>query len=144
MESKLSWDDIPSLEGLVVDWEYKSEIALDKRAFVRIAKEEMSQLYESGEIIAKLATAKQTYDGHLLDISAGGIALSLPVLLAENLPVKVGFFLGTTRIVSKGIVRYVDKSGNQHKTGIKFLDLTHDSFEYIAGLHAANVLLRAR
>ena len=100
MESKLSWDDIPSLEGLVVDWEYKSEIALDKRAFVRIAKEEMSQLYESGEIIAKLATAKQTYDGHLFDISAGGIALSLPVLLAENLPVKVGFFLGTTRIVS--------------------------------------------
>ena len=144
MESKLSWDDIPSLDELVMDWEYKSEIALDKRAFVRIAKEEMSQLYESGEIIAKLATAKQTYDGHLFDISAGGIALSLPVLLAENLPVKVGFFLGTTRIVSKGIVRYVDKSGNQYKTGIKFLDLTHDSFEYIAGLHAANVLLRAR
>jgi len=144
MEKKLSWDDIPSLDGLGMDWDYKPETALDKRAFVRITKEEISQLYEDREILVKLATAKKNYDGHLLDISAGGIALSLPVLLEENLPVKVGFFLGTTRIISKGIVRHIDQSGNQYKTGIKFIDLANDSFEYIAGLHAANVLLRAR
>ncbi len=39
MEKKLSWDDIPSLDGLEVDREYKSETALDKRSFVRITKD---------------------------------------------------------------------------------------------------------
>ena len=36
MEKKVSWDDIPSIDGLGIDWEYKPETILDKRAFVRL------------------------------------------------------------------------------------------------------------
>ena len=60
MKEKISWDDIPSLDGVGVDWDYKPLTSLDKRKFVRLDMGAVFQLLESREIAVKLATTKQT------------------------------------------------------------------------------------
>ena len=141
-DKKFSWDDIPSLEGLGVDWEFKPETPLGKRSFVRINAKDITGLFEIKEIFVKVATVKATHTGSLLDISKGGLAvkLRLPVLLEENLPIKVGFFLGKMKIISKGSVKHAAKTGEWFTTGIEFVDLAAESAEYINGLHASKIL----
>ena len=140
MEKKPSWDDIPSLEGMGVEWEYKPETSLGKRAFVRINAADLSGLFEVKEISVKLATAQTPYSGRLLDISKVGLSLSLSVALEENLPVKVGFFLGSIKVISKAIIRHSNKEGVLYTTGIQFIDLNNDTAEYIGGLYASKIL----
>ena len=140
MEKKSRWDDIPSLEGLGVEWEYKPETALGKRTFVRINAADLSGLFEVKEIFVKIATAQKTYTGRLLDISKGGISLSLPVSLADNLPVKVGFILGSVKVISMAVIRHTRQEGTLYTTGIKFIDLNNDTAEYIGGLYASKIL----
>jgi len=140
MEKKTSWDDIPSLDGLSVEWEYKPETALGKRAFVRLNTEDIVGLFAVKEIFVKIATAQQTHTGRLLDISKGGLSLRLPVFLEENLPVKVGFFLGTVKVISKATIRHTRKVDTQYTTGIEFVDLNKESAEFIGGLYASKIL----
>ena len=143
MEKKKNWDDIPSLEGLDVDWEYKPVSPLGKRAFVRIKMENISTMFEAREILVKIATSEKTYTGRLLDISEGGLSLCLPALLEINRPVKVGFFLGTMKIISKAQVRHAQKNGDGYTTGVKFVDLNEEVAQYIRGLYASQILHRA-
>ena len=140
MGKKTCWDDIPSLEGVGVEWEYKPETSLGKRTFVRINAADLTGLFEVKEIPVKLATAQTTYNGRLLDVSKGGLSLSLPVSLEENLPVKVGFFLGSFKVISKAIIRHTRKEGALYTTGIEFIDLNNDTAEYIGGLYASKIL----
>jgi len=143
MEKKVSWDDIPSIDGLGVDWEYKPEEMLDKRAFVRLGMGVVSRLVEVREIVVRLVTAKQQYEGPLVDVGAGGIAVSLPALLAVETAVKVGFFLGNAKIISRGLVRHAKEESGHFVTGVQFIDLAPASAEYIAGLYAAKVFSHA-
>ena len=143
MEKKLSWDDIPSLEGLGVDWDFKPETPLGKRSFVRINAKDIAGLFEIKDIFVKVATTKASHTGHLLDISKGGLAVSLPVLLEENLPIKVGFILGTVKIISKASVKHAHKNEALYATGIQFIDLNKESADYIDGLYASKILHNA-
>jgi c-di-GMP-binding flagellar brake protein YcgR len=140
MKEKTSWDDIPSLDGVGVEWEYQPETALGKRAFVRINTEDLTGMFAVREIFVKFATAQQTYTGRLLDISKGGLSISLPVALAENLPVKVGLFLGTVKVISKAVIRHTRKEGAMYTMGVEFIDLDKESAEYIGGLYASKIL----
>lgn len=140
MEKKNSWDDIPSLDGLSVDWEYESSQSSDKRRFVRMIDEDILALFELREIIVKIATARETHTGRLIDISAGGLSLKLPAQLEQNQPLKMGFFLGTAKIISKGLVVHVEQMGEQYKVGIKFVDLEKETGEYITSLYSSKVL----
>ncbi len=143
MANKTSWDDIPSLDKLEMDWDYKPKSALDKRSFIRLKQADISGLFEMKEILVKVSTVKKVYEGKLLDISVGGLSISLPETLEENLPLKVGFFLGTVRIVTKAVVRHTCKSGEQHIMGIMFVDLNKDSSAFIAELYASKILYLA-
>ncbi len=143
MEKTLCWNDIPSLEGLEIDWEYKPESALNKRAFARLNSADISGLFEIKEILVKVATVKKIYTGKLLDISEGGVSLSLPASLADNLPLKLGFFLGREKIVTKAVARHSYQTGTGYTTGIMFVDLNKESAEYIAGLYASKILYLA-
>ena len=143
MKRTVSWDDIPTLEGVGVDWAYTPQAALDQRAFTRIEMHALSQLMTAHTIIVRLATARHTYEGTLADISQGGLAVHLPAELTINQPVKIGFFLGPEKIISRGVVRHVKPEENRSLIGIQFVDLAQESAEYIAGLYAAKVLSRA-
>lgn len=66
--------------------------------------------------------------------------MSLSVLLEESLPLKVGFFLGSVKIISKAVVRHAHKIEDQYTTGVEFIDLDSESAGYINGLYASLIL----
>ena len=136
-----NWDDIPSLDGLQVGWEHKPETCEDKRSAIRIKNEDISKLFSVNEILVKVVTVKQTYTGRLLDISAGGLSLSLPVFLEVTSHVKVGFFLGTVKIISKAEIMHTHKIGEQYIVGIQFFDINKDSATYIKELYASTKII---
>jgi hypothetical protein len=141
MKKNISWDDIPSTNGLGVEWEYKPNSPLGKRTYIRINNMAISKLFAVSEIYVKVVTAKGKYTGMLLDISTGGLSITLPVLLEENLPLKVGFFLGSVKIISKALVRHSRKlEEDQYATGMEFVGLDSESAVYINGLYASLVL----
>ena len=140
MKNNPSWDDIPALDDVDVDWNFKPTTPLGKRAFVRIHKEDIPRLFTVSQIFVKVATADQTYTGEILDISVGGLLLAMPVPLEENLPLKVGFYLGPVKIIAKALVRHSRKIEEQYAIGIQFIDLDSDSAGYINGLYASLVM----
>jgi hypothetical protein len=143
MKRTVSWDDIPTLDGVGVDWAYKPQTTLDKRAFIRLDMRAISQLMAAHSIVVRLVTVKNTYESTLVDISQGGLAVHLFAELTINQPVKVGLFLGKEKIISRGMVRHVKPERNHSIVCIQFIDLAQESVEYIAGLYAAKVLYHA-
>ena len=139
MEKK-QWDDIPSLEGLQVDWQYQPENPLGKRSFVRMSDRELLKMFDGQHIPVKIATTKTNFIGSLLDICEGGLAVNLPVALAENQAIRVGFHLGMKKIISRAQVRYIRQCGQGYITGIMFVHLDTESREFIAGIYASRVL----
>ena len=73
MDEKKSWDDIPSLEGLSVDWDYTTQTRIDNRSYSRLDAGSLQQLFETGAIPAKLAIAGETLDARLVDLSKGTV-----------------------------------------------------------------------
>ncbi len=142
MEKK-RWEDIPSLDGLTIDWEYKPESSTNKRSFIRIKMEALAKLFEVKEIFVKIATSSQAYTAQLLDLSEGGLSLGVPIPLAVHLPIKIGFFLGQVRIISKAEVRHVQEIEGQYITGIKFIDLDKESAAFLKELYASQVFRHA-
>jgi len=140
MEKKINWDDIPSLDGLDVDWEYKQKDSHEKRAFTRFTNGDVSTLCEVKTISVKIVTSTQTLDGLLLDVSEGGASVSLPALIDVGLPLKIGFYLGIEKIISKARVKHSRKASAQNIIGIEFVDLKKESAEYISGLYSAKFL----
>ncbi|MDD2463999.1 MAG: PilZ domain-containing protein [Desulfobulbus sp.] len=139
---KKLWEDIPSLEGLSVEWDYAPESARDQRMHVRLAMPVVGKLIDVAEIVVKMATSKATYEGRLIDISEGGLAIRLPVALATDLPVKVGLILGQTKIIARAQVRHVQAEEGGFVTGLQFVGLSAENAQYISGLYAAKVLSR--
>ncbi len=140
MEKKVDWDSIPSLEGLEVEWDYGKKCAKDKRTFVRLNLDDIGQLFEVCEIKVKVATVQQIHDGVLLDVSAGGAAVKLSTALEVYQPIKVGFVLSNTPIVTKGQVRYMEQMESGYKIGVQFIDLDPNIQDFIGGLYASKVL----
>jgi hypothetical protein len=139
MEKK-SWDDIPSLEGLDMDWDYSPTTASNKRISVRMPAKSLAQLFESKEILARLAVEGQSYTGRVVDVSEGGMAVAMPVALAADLVVTVGFFLGQRKIIAKARIRHVRQTDEGFITGLALLQLDKENAEFIRELYAAQVL----
>lgn len=138
MKKKSSWDDIPSLDGLEVDWEYEPENPLGKRAWVRMANRELFFLFGVKSIPVKVVARNYDKTGYLLDISKNGLAVLLPAQLAGEQPVKVGFFLGDKKVLSRAMVRNTSEvEGKEYRTGLEFVDLEKNLETYIIGLSAA-------
>lgn len=139
MEKK-SWDDIPSLEGLSMDWDYSPATASNKRSSIRMPAKSLAQLFESTEILARLAAEDQTYTVRVLDVSEGGMAVAIPVALAVDLVVSVGFFLGQRKIITKARIRHIRQTEDGFITGLAFLHLDKEHAQFIRELYAAQVL----
>jgi len=136
-DKKKSWDDIPSLNGLKVDREYKVETPLGKRKLVRMTAKDMTSILEVKTIRAKVVTDKHTVEGQLSDICADGMALILKNELSVNQYVKVGFFLGKQKIISKAVVKQSVPIQSNYKVGFQFHDINEEDSKYINSLYAA-------
>jgi hypothetical protein len=139
MEKKVSWDAIPSLEGLEVDWEYNAGENKDKRACVRLNLKDMGAMFASSEITAKVATVHEVHSGLLVDISPEGAAVILPVSLEGGQPVKFGVALGSMRVIAKAQVRHVQPVGAGYKIGIRVVELEEQTRDFLGSLYASKV-----
>jgi len=139
-EKKASWDDIPSLEGLAVDWGYEPVNSLGKRAHVRMKGTELCPVLDVKTIPVKIVASDLEKKGYLIDLTPAGMAVRLDCRLEINKPIMVGLFLGEQKIVSKGIVKNVKAVGGRFKTGILFEKIDKEYEEFIAGLFASRIL----
>lgn len=134
---KISWDDIPSLDNLEVDWGYTPENTLGRREWERIPNVELYRFLDEEHIAIRIASNSLKYTGYLLDISRNGLAIIVNRELKEGVPVKVGFFIGKHKIISKGIVRNSIVSESNYRVGIEFVDLQEKHASFIVELNTS-------
>ncbi len=138
-KEKSGWDQIPSLEGLEVDWQYEPENPLGKRAWLRIVNNELHAILGVKNIPVKVASKNFEETGYLLDIAQGGFAALLKTKLAEGQLLKVGFFLGKQKVISRAIVRNAMSLEGRFRAGIEFVELDKELQGYIAGIISSKV-----
>jgi len=138
-EKKTSWDDIPSLDGLQVDWEYRPDNPLGKRAHERMKDVELYPILDVKSIPVKVVANNYDARGCLVDLTPAGLAIRLDSELAEDRLAKVGFFLGRQKILSKTKVKYSRKSGGQYITGMSFEGHQDEYLNYIKGIFASKI-----
>lgn len=137
VKEKSSWDDIPSLDGLGVDWEYEPVNPLGKRAWARIANNDLYSFLTVKSIPVKVVSTNFDKTGYLLDISKNGLAVLLPAQLKAGQPVKIGFFLGKEKVVSRGSVRNISAVEGKFRVGMEFIGLDKNSEAFILSLGSA-------
>lgn len=141
-EKKKSWNDIPSLGDLKIDWDYEPENPLGKRRDVRLAGKELKMLLGLEQIPIKLATQKSEYKGVLIDLAQNGLAvlLSKEPRLAEA--AKLGMFLRSHKIISRVIVRNVAQTDQLFRVGLEFVELDGEMKNFIVSLVASKTFSR--
>lgn len=136
---KSGWDQIPSLKGLEVDWQYEPENPLGKRAWLRLASTQFYTILGVKSIPAKIVSKNFQETGYLLDISQGGFSAILKTKLTVGQLLKVGFFVGKQKVIAKAVVRYVSDLDARFKAGVEFVGLDQEAKDYIAGIISAMV-----
>lgn len=133
-EEYTSWDQITSIEGLEVDWNYQPDSVLGKRAFFRLTQNDLSTLLGKDKIPAKVVSTDFNLNNQVVDICQIGMAVlsGKKVEIAEK--VKVGLFLNKQKILSNATVRNVTEKKNHYRIGMEFDALNKDSTDYISSL----------
>lgn len=133
-----SWDDIPSIEGLGVDWNFEPENPMGKRVYARLTAKELYVLFQTKEFPVRLLTEQGEFLATLVDISQGGVALHVQQGdWQESQLVKFGFFLGKQKIISRGWIKNVRKQNNKNLLGIEFVGLSGENHDYISTLYSS-------
>jgi hypothetical protein len=131
---KVNWDDIPSLEGLEVDWQFEPENPLGRREWDRIRKSDLHPLLDVKNIPVKVVSRNFDEKGYLIDIAKNGMAVILNTRLAEGQQIKIGLFLGKQKVLSRAVIRNVRDENGRYRTGMEFVDLNKEYESLIAGL----------
>jgi hypothetical protein len=133
-----NWEQIPSLD-LEVDWNYEPENPQGKRSSVRLVKKDLSRMFVRDDIPVKIVSIKFDEQGSLVDISSTGLAVVLGVDMKVGMLVRVGFFLGKHKIISRGIVRNASLFADNYRIGIEFVQLDKAHVAFINSLNSAKV-----
>ena len=132
-----SWDDIPSLIDIKVDWDYEPENPLGKRAMARIGKNSLNKLLNFNEIPVRLIFRYFEETGNLIDISSAGLAVFLPETdLTEGTQIKIHLFLGRKKIHSRAVIRNIHFWNGQIRVGLEFIEPAQEDSSFINGLIA--------
>lgn len=136
---KIGWEDIPSLEDIMVDWDYGPENPLGKRASARISRTDLHSLLSVKNIPTKVIAHTAGEIGCLIDISPTGFAVLLENRLSNGQPVRIGFFLGKKKVLARAVVRNVHSTEEKFRTGMEFAGLDREDVLFIAGLFSSKV-----
>ncbi len=140
-EEKKSWDSIPSLDGLQVDWDFQPGNPHGRRSARRLLDKEVARAFGVPYIPVKIATAQTIIKGLLQDISENGLAIRMQEILRQDEPVKLGFFLGAQKVICRGTVRHVCQDLLGYSTcGIQLHDLDEDARVCIQRLYSSITL----
>lgn len=135
----ISWDDIPSLENLEVDWDFEPENALGKRLWARFGPADLRASLDSESIPVKVVGRQFSKIGKLIDISKGGLAVLLDSSPGKGQPVRLNLLLGRQRVVSTAIIRNITPLKGRQRVGMEFIDLAEEVSSYIAGLISSKI-----
>lgn len=138
-DKKTTWDDVPTIDGLEVEWEYEPDTPLGRRTRIRLLREDLQGLLGKKHVAVKIMAKTREYNASLMDISQGGLAVFNDDALQVETPVRFGLILGSQKIISKALVRNVNKHENGFRIGLEFAEVDFETENYIAGLVAANV-----
>jgi hypothetical protein len=141
-EKKKDWDEIPSLEGLQMDWDYSGNDSLGNRRYERLTFGDVTEIFEVKAVPVRVATPELTIDGTLSDISGGGVAVILKKSFEAGQQAKIGFFLGRRKIISRVVARQTTQIQNGFRIGFEFKDISEADATYINGLYATKMLSR--
>jgi c-di-GMP-binding flagellar brake protein YcgR len=139
-KKETSWDDIPSLDGLEVDWEYQPNS--DKRQFKRVVAEQLQKMFhkehhkrKSHIPVRVRIEGFQTHDGALIDISEGGARIEVDAPLYIGQKIRFGTLLDKRQIVAEAVVRSeIPEEKEQVSFGLKFDQLAEKDRSYICDL----------
>ena len=121
-----------------IDWGYEPENSMGNRAYPRLTIQDLSLLFRKKNIAVKLVTESNQCIAYLIDVSQGGVCIKAKISdLSESQLVKLGFFLGKQKLISKGRVKYVRKEKDWSNCGIEFVGLSDVYDEYLAGLYTS-------
>jgi hypothetical protein len=136
---KASWAEIPSLEDLQIDWDYQPENPLGKRSSVRLLKKDLQDMFEVDHVPVKIVSSKFDGKSSLIDISTNGLAVLLDIKFKVGTLLRLGFFLGRHKIISRGIVRNSSGIEGDYRIGIEFVDLEKEHTSFIACLNSSKI-----
>ncbi|MBU0945365.1 MAG: PilZ domain-containing protein, partial [Proteobacteria bacterium] len=127
-----SWDSIASLEELGVDWDFEPDNPQGKRAYARLNEKELCHLFQVASIPVKLVTETMHTKALLVDISQGGVSLRTKATnFKESQLVKIGFFLGQLKLISKGRIKNIRTNEGWIILGIEFVGLSEDNNNFL-------------
>ena len=137
-EDKPNWENIPSLDGLEIDWGYEPENPMGNRAYPRLTVQVLSLLFKKKDIPVKLVTERHQCIASLVDVSQGGVCLKAKLPdLGESELVKWRSSGAKIFSSSKGRVKHVRKEKDWNICGIEFVGLSDDNHDYLAGLYTS-------
>ena len=132
-DEKTSWDNIPSLDDLAVDWSYEAENPLGKRERIRVVTKDLTRILGVKNVPVRVISKVSDEKAVLLDLDQCGAAVLLKSELSVKQVIKIGFLLGDEKIVCLAIVMNVNEVDGKFRTGVLFKDLKD---EYVAVITA--------
>ncbi len=142
MIAKKSWDDIPSLDGLSVDWEFEPDNPLGKRQYMRMTGIQLADLFSKEKMPIKIGSNKREFNGLISDLCEGGLGVDMREELPVDRVVMVGFFLGKKKIVNRAVVRWCSKNEGHFRTGMMFQQMKEEDTQFISGVYASHKIRR--
>ncbi len=133
-------EDMSSLNGLKIEWDYESENPLGKRKFVRILKKDLSSLFDVDKVLVKIHGSDVDATGSLQDISENGCAVLLYNQLAEGMQVRIGFLLGRRKVLTRATVRNITHLDGKFRVGMEFVGLGKSDAAFLLGLVPSTIL----
>jgi len=138
--SKKARGDVPTLEGLEMDWDYCPDCRDGKRLHKRLSRRDVARLYGEAPVGVKMASGTVAFEASLNDLSEGGLGVDLNRRLDERQNLKVGLVLGGKKIIASAQVRHVSHGENGYSVGLQFINLEPSISKFIAGIYASKVL----
>ncbi|MCP4342563.1 MAG: hypothetical protein GY799_27705, partial [Desulfobulbaceae bacterium] len=87
---KASWENIPSLEDLKIDWNYEPENSLGRRTSLRLLEKDLFRTLEVDHIPVKIISRKFHKNGSLVDLSTKGLAVLLDIEMKVGMLIRIG------------------------------------------------------
>lgn len=135
----MSTDKFPNQYGA---WRQGSRLPpTEKRDMERFRHGHAAEVYNVNKIVACVTTEQRSYCGPLLDLSATGLSLMIPVSLPLGLSVAVVLQVGPRRVRAEGEIRNRNKLGGQYRLGVQFTDMDAEDVAFLLLLYGPGVLM---
>jgi len=133
-----SWDKIPSIPNIEVDWDYEPESSLGNRMWKRLIQKDLHRLFGVKHTSVKMIAGQSEMRGRLVDISQKGLGIMFDGAMERGGKGKIGFHLGEETIVSQVVTKNSVPVAGNHRVGMEFVGLPQNIEDYIVQLVSAD------